>query len=84
MPIKATEGDLRIDMKEIASESPPVWLSSSGRMLRRKGHVCNIKKVYRIYREEGLMVKGRKRALGTRQSRCRVPTGSIRCGHWTL
>jgi len=39
-------------------------------MLRRKGYSCNIKKVYRLYREEGLMVrrrKGRKRALGTRQ-----------------
>ncbi len=39
-------------------------------MLRRQGHICNLKKVYRIYREEGLTVqrrKGRKRALGTRQ-----------------
>lgn len=39
-------------------------------MLKRKGHHCNLKKVYRLYREEGLMVKrrkGRKRALGTRQ-----------------
>lgn len=38
-------------------------------MLKREGHDCNIKKIYRIYREEGLMVrrrKGRKRALGTR------------------
>jgi putative transposase len=38
-------------------------------MARRKGHVMNLKKVYRLYREEGLMVRrrrGRKRALGTR------------------
>jgi len=38
-------------------------------MLKREGHNDNIKKIYRIYREEGLMVrrrKGRKRALGTR------------------
>lgn len=38
-------------------------------MLRRKGYRCNLKKIYRLYREEGLMVKrrkGRKRALGTR------------------
>jgi putative transposase len=36
---------------------------------RRKGNVMNLKKVYRLYREEGLMVRrrrGRKRALGTR------------------
>jgi putative transposase len=38
-------------------------------MARRKGNVMNLKKVYRLYREEGLMVRrrrGRKRALGTR------------------
>jgi putative transposase len=38
-------------------------------MLRRQGYDCNLKKVYRIYREEALMVKrrkGRKRALATR------------------
>jgi putative transposase len=37
--------------------------------LRREGIRYNLKKIYRVYREEGLMVrrrKGRKRALGTR------------------
>jgi len=37
--------------------------------LRREGFVVNHKRLFRIYREEGLMVrkrKGRKRALGTR------------------
>ena len=38
-------------------------------MLKREGFAANHKRVYRMYREEGLMVrkrKGRKRALGTR------------------
>jgi putative transposase len=38
-------------------------------MARRKGVIMNLKKVYRLYREEGLMVRrrrGRKRAIGTR------------------
>ena len=38
-------------------------------MARRKGRRMNLKKVYRLYREEGLAVRrrrGRKRALGTR------------------
>jgi putative transposase len=38
-------------------------------LLRREGHVVNRKRVYRLYREERLMVRrrgGRKRALGTR------------------
>jgi putative transposase len=62
---------LRSDMKEVAAERRRFGYRRVAVMLRRKGHACNIKKVYRIYREEGLMVKrrkGRKRALGTRQS----------------
>jgi putative transposase len=38
-------------------------------MLRREGFVVNHKRLFRIYREERLMVRkrgGRKRALGTR------------------
>jgi putative transposase len=38
-------------------------------MLKREGVSMNLKKVYRLYREEQLMVRkrgGRKRALGTR------------------
>ena len=38
-------------------------------MAKRKGRKMNLKKVYRLYREEGLTVRrrrGRKRALGTR------------------
>ena len=38
-------------------------------MLAREGHALNHKKLYRLYREERLMVRrrrGRKRALGTR------------------
>ncbi len=64
------DGQLRTDMKEIAAERRRFGYRRVAVMLRRKGHVCNIKKLYRIYREEGLMVKRRKcrkRALGTRQ-----------------
>jgi putative transposase len=38
-------------------------------LLRREGLAMNLKKVYRLYREERLTVRkrgGRKRALGTR------------------
>ena len=45
------------------------WLSPLGLAAAREGHVMNRKKLYRIYREEKLMVRRRgrrKRAIGTR------------------
>ena len=44
-------------------------VSALRRMLAREGHALNHKKLYRLYREERLMVRrrrGRKRAPGTR------------------
>jgi putative transposase len=57
-------------LRVLASERRRFGYRRLAIMLKRKGHACNLKKVYRLYREEGLMVKrrkGRKRALGTRQ-----------------
>ena len=61
---------LRERMKELASERRRFGYRRLAIFLQREGHACNIKKIYRIYREEKLMVKrrrGRKRAIGTRQ-----------------
>jgi putative transposase len=66
---KRNDDALRIAMKRIAAERRRFGYRRLAVMLKREGHDCNIKKIYRIYREEGLMVrrrKGRKRALGTR------------------
>ena len=44
-----------------------IWMPPT---IRREGFHVNHKKVFRIYREEGLAVRrrrGRKRAIGTRQ-----------------
>lgn len=56
-------------MKRIAAERRRFGYKRIAVMLRREGLVCNIKKIYRLYKEENLMVKrrkGRKRAVGTR------------------
>lgn len=58
-------------MRRVAAERRRFGYKRIAVMLRREGFVCNIKKIYRIYKEENLMVKrrkGRKRALGTRLS----------------
>ena len=56
-------------MQEIAGKRRRFGYRRIGVLLERKGIAMNHKKLYRIYREEGLSVKwrrGRKRARSTR------------------
>ena len=60
---------LRQRLRELAAERRRFGYRRLGWLLAREGHVMNHKKLYRLYREEKLMVRrrgGRKRALGTR------------------
>lgn len=61
--------EIREDMREIAGLRRRFGYRRVGVMLERKGHIMNHKKLYRLYREEGLSVRrrrGRKRARGSR------------------
>ena len=63
------DGALRQRLRELAAERRRFGYRRLGWMLVREGHTMNHKKLYRLYREEQLMVRrrrGRKRALGTR------------------
>ncbi|HET9629704.1 MAG TPA: IS3 family transposase [Novosphingobium sp.] len=60
---------IREEMREIAGLRRRFGYRRVGVMLERKGHIMNHKKLYRLYREEGLSVRrrrGRKRARGSR------------------
>jgi putative transposase len=60
---------VRQRLRELAAERRRFGYRRLGWMLEREGHIMNHKKLYRLYREEQLMVRrrrGRKRALGTR------------------
>ena len=61
--------DVRAAMRDIAAKRRRFGYRRIGVMLEREGHVMNHKKLYRIYREEGLAVRrrrGQKRARGSR------------------
>lgn len=61
--------DIRKKMHEIAEKRRRFGYRRIGIMLEREGFTMNEKKLYRLYREEGLSVRrrcGRKRARGTR------------------
>jgi putative transposase len=68
-PRRPDDSLLRQRLRELAAERRRFGYRRLGRLLEREGHVMNRKKLYRLYREEKLMVRrrrGRKRALGTR------------------
>jgi putative transposase len=61
--------EVRLEMNKIAEKRRRFGYRRIGVMLERVGMVMNEKKLYRIYREEGLSVRrrrGRKRARGSR------------------
>ena len=63
------DSTVRQRLRELAAERRRFGYRRLGWLLAREGHVMNRKKLYRIYREEKLMVRRRgrrKRALGTR------------------
>ncbi|WP_407940893.1 IS3 family transposase [Mesobaculum littorinae] len=68
-PTRPEDGELRQRLRDLSGERRRFGYRRLYILLRREGWALNWKKLYRIYREEGLTVPkrgGRKRALGTR------------------
>ena len=68
-PTRPDDTALRVRLRERAAERRRFGYRRLGYLLEREGLAPNHKKLFRIYREEGLKVRrrgGRKRALGTR------------------
>jgi putative transposase len=60
---------VRARLRTLAGERRRFGYRRPGILLEREGMIMNHKKLYRLYREEGLAVRrrrGRKRATGTR------------------
>ena len=63
------DGVLRERLRALAQERRRFGYRRLWVLLRREGHAVNRKRVYRLYRQERLMVRrrgGRKRAIGVR------------------
>lgn len=52
---------MRGRLKELAQERPRFGYRRLGVLLRREGHQVNLKRVLRLYREEGLKLRAKKR-----------------------
>jgi putative transposase len=57
--------EIREEMREIAATRRRFGYRRVGVMLERKGHIMNHKKLYRLYREEGLSVSLRRQHART-------------------
>lgn len=76
--------ELRKAMREIAGQRRRFGYRRIGILLEREGMIMNHKKLYRIYRDEGLSVRrrrGRKRARGTRTP---MPDAAHPNARWSL
>jgi len=74
---RASDDAVRKRLRELAAQRRRFGYRRLGWLLAREGHSMNHKKLYRLYREERLMVRrrgGRKRALGSRTPMM-VPAG---------
>jgi putative transposase len=74
---RANDDAVRKRLRELAAQRRRFGYRRLGWLLAREGHALNHKKLYRLYREERLMVRrrgGRKRALGSRTPMM-VPAG---------
>ena len=83
-PTRSTDSDLRQRLNDLSSERRRFGYRRLHVLLKREGWSVNWKKLYRIYKEEGLTVRkrgGRKRALGTRAPMA-IPQGSNQ--RWSL
>ncbi len=83
-PVGSEDKALRERLRELSGERRRFGYRRLHLLLKREGWEVNWKKLYRIYREEGLTVRkrgGRKRALGTRAPMA-IPQGPNQ--RWSL
>ena len=65
---RKNDAEDRALLRALAAERRRFGYRRLREMAKRRGRLMNLKKIYRLYREEGLMVhrrRGRKRAVGT-------------------
>lgn len=72
-PRRSADTEIREKLRALAAERPRYGYKRLCRRLRRMGVLVNHKKIYRIYREEGLMVRKRGRKRLVRRSEQPTP-----------
>ncbi|WP_225430157.1 IS3 family transposase [Deinococcus detaillensis] len=75
---------LKIRLRELAQEHPRFGYRRLHVLLKREGQVANHKRVYRIYRAEGLAVRRKARKKITARERVQKPVVSAANQRWSM
>jgi transposase InsO family protein len=79
------ERRIRQRLHELAKQHPGSGYRRMTRLLRRTGMKINLKRVQRLWREEGLLRKRRKRARGHSENSCAVKKADhVWCWDFTM
>jgi putative transposase len=76
--------ELRVRLRDLASTRIRYGYRRLTVMLRREGWHVNTKRVYRLYREEGLELRMKKRAKRAAQARLRLAEASYPNQRWSM
>lgn len=76
--------DLRMRLRELAAVRVRFGYRRLTVLLRREGRQVNAKRVYRLYREEGLQVRTKKRAKHAAHVRVPLPSADRRNQRWSM
>ena len=81
---RETDSTLRERLKELGDPVPTLWLRDIAWLLKLEGRVINEKRTYRIYREEHLQVRRKRRKRLTRQQRVPMPMVTRVNQRWSM
>jgi HTH-like domain len=79
-----TDEPLRTKLVELAREKPRFGYRRLHVLLGRAGEHVDHKRVHRVYREAGLMIRRKKRKHCVRENRCWRGRQRTRSGRWIL
>ena len=78
------QAELRVRLRDLASTRIRYGYRRLTVLLRREGWWVNTKRVYRLYREEGLELRIKKRAKRAAQARIRLAEASYPNQRWSM
>ena len=81
---KDSQMALRLRLRELAGSRVRYGYRRLTILLRREGWAVNAKRVYRLYRQEGLQVRTTKRAKRAGQTRVALPGASCPNQRWSM